>query len=418
MKPIFKKVKFTTSILSVIAAQAMVSPVYAQTIKTYNGPLEKPQSMICSINDRRTINATYQYYEDSDGKRIWHGPFRARVNTMLGCYLVNGRYEHGIQSGLWTETEIRKENSQKTSILKYNFESGRLNGAYMFQSLGISINSAFKDNKFSGALYVTDNQGFSIKGQCNEQGLASGEWVIQYKNSSDILHIRKYIFDNGIAMKIIDIDNSTGVKTVLREATKSTYGTIVIDNQHYTALKTNRKDSIGFSELCNNDIDFYAWVDQLRIHFDGLFDFFIEECIPLYDWVGKLTYQPFVGLIHTADPKESQYEDEEPVIIAETMPSFQGGDVNAFARWCSKNIKYPSAAADNGSQGKVTVQFVVERDGSVSNITILRGVDKYLDEEAIRVVQSSPKWQPGANRGKPVRVYIQVPINFVQNTNN
>lgn len=110
---------------------------------------------------------------------------------------------------------------------------------------------------------------------------------------------------------------------------------------------------------------------------------------------------------------EGEVEEEEPVIIAETMPSFQGGDVNAFARWCSKNIKYPPEAADNGSQGKVTVQFVVERDGSVSNITILRGVDKYLDEEAIRVVKNSPKWQPGANRGKPVRVYIQVPINFV-----
>ena len=110
---------------------------------------------------------------------------------------------------------------------------------------------------------------------------------------------------------------------------------------------------------------------------------------------------------------EGEVEEEEPVIIAETMPSFQGGDINAFAQWCGKHIVYPAAAADNGSQGKVIVQFVVERDGSISHVTILRGVDKFLDEEAMRVVKSPPKWSPGANRGKPVRVYVQVPINFV-----
>lgn len=110
---------------------------------------------------------------------------------------------------------------------------------------------------------------------------------------------------------------------------------------------------------------------------------------------------------------EEEIEEEEPVIIAETMPTFQGGDVNAFARWCGKNIVYPPQAQDNGAQGKVTVQFVVERDGSISKVTVLRSVDRYLDAEAIRVVKSSPKWKPGENRGKPVRVYVQVPINFV-----
>ena len=110
---------------------------------------------------------------------------------------------------------------------------------------------------------------------------------------------------------------------------------------------------------------------------------------------------------------EGEVEEDVPVIIAETMPSFQGGDINTFSRWCAKHIVYPPIAQDNGSQGKVTVQFVVERDGSISHVVVLRGVDKYLDEEAVRVVKSAPKWKPGENRGKPVRVYIQVPINFV-----
>ncbi|MDE6499817.1 MAG: energy transducer TonB [Rikenella sp.] len=110
---------------------------------------------------------------------------------------------------------------------------------------------------------------------------------------------------------------------------------------------------------------------------------------------------------------EAEVVEDEPVIIAETMPSFMGGDINAFSRWCNEHIKYPAVAIDNGSQGKVTVQFIVERDGSVSRVTVLRGVDKYLDEEAVRVVKSSPKWTPGSNRGKPVRVYVNVPIVFV-----
>ncbi len=110
---------------------------------------------------------------------------------------------------------------------------------------------------------------------------------------------------------------------------------------------------------------------------------------------------------------EEEVVEDDPVIIAEEMPSFMGGDVNAFSRWCSQHIKYPPVAIDNGSQGKVMLQFVVERDGSISRVTVRRGVDKYLDEEAVRVVKSSPKWKPGSNRGKPVRVYVNVPITFV-----
>lgn len=114
----------------------------------------------------------------------------------------------------------------------------------------------------------------------------------------------------------------------------------------------------------------------------------------------------------TYDGPEVEHEEDEPVIIAETMPTFQGGDQNKFAQWCGANVKYPQAAIDNGSQGRVTIQCVIERDGSVSRVTVLRGVDKLIDEAAIKVVSSSPKWSPGMNRGKAVRVYVQIPIIF------
>ena len=100
-------------------------------------------------------------------------------------------------------------------------------------------------------------------------------------------------------------------------------------------------------------------------------------------------------------------------VIVEDMPTFQGKDVNAFRQWVAQHIKYPEIAAENGIQGKVYVQFIVEPDGHVDHVKVIRGVDPSLDAEAVRVVKSSPKWSPGKQRGKPVRVAYTIPIAFV-----
>ena len=78
---------------------------------------------------------------------------------------------------------------------------------------------------------------------------------------------------------------------------------------------------------------------------------------------------------------------------------------------CS-NIKYPTISQETGSQGKVIVQFVVDKDGTISNPEVVRGVDPYLDKEAIRVISSMPKWTPGVQNGKKVRVKFTVPVSF------
>jgi periplasmic protein TonB len=111
------------------------------------------------------------------------------------------------------------------------------------------------------------------------------------------------------------------------------------------------------------------------------------------------------------EKEESKDEDTEIFVIVEDMPEFPGGEV-ALRRWIANNIKYPVIAAENGIQGRVYVQFVVDRDGSISNAKIARGIDPSLDQEALRVVNSLPKWKPGMQRGKPVRVSYTVPINF------
>lgn len=104
---------------------------------------------------------------------------------------------------------------------------------------------------------------------------------------------------------------------------------------------------------------------------------------------------------------------EQIFIIVEDMPTFQGKDNSAFRDWIHQNMKYPQIAAENGIQGRVFVQFVVNANGKVSDVVVVRGVDPSLDNEAIRVIMSSPLWAPGKQRGKPVRVRFTFPINFV-----
>jgi len=93
------------------------------------------------------------------------------------------------------------------------------------------------------------------------------------------------------------------------------------------------------------------------------------------------------------------------------MPSYPGGQ-SALMSFLSKSIKYPLVAEENGIQGRVMVAFVVEKDGSISNVKVTRSVDPSLDKEALRVVKSMPRWTPGRIDGKPVRVKYTVPVTF------
>lgn len=117
--------------------------------------------------------------------------------------------------------------------------------------------------------------------------------------------------------------------------------------------------------------------------------------------------------VKTFTKKEEAVEEDIPVVTAEEMPTFQGKDINAFRKWCGENLVYPSIAQDNGIQGRVFLSFVVERDGSVSNVKVLRGADRELDRAAMEVIAKSPKWSPGRNRGKPVRFTYNMPIDFI-----
>jgi protein TonB len=133
------------------------------------------------------------------------------------------------------------------------------------------------------------------------------------------------------------------------------------------------------------DIEINADVDQNEV---------IEEYVPV-----------------EVEVEEEEVQEQEIFQIVEEMPAYPGGDAKLM-EYVAKNIKYPQIARETGIQGRVFVGFVVEPDGSVSNVKVLRGIGGGCDEEAMRVVKSMPKWKPGKQRGKAVRVSYMLPVNF------
>ena len=116
--------------------------------------------------------------------------------------------------------------------------------------------------------------------------------------------------------------------------------------------------------------------------------------------------------VNTPPKEEVKQQVVEKIFdVGEVPPTFPGGEGQLRA-WLASNTKYPPVAEDNGIQGRVIVQFVVERDGSVSNVNVVRGVDPSLDKEAARVVRSMPKWTPGKQNGQAVRARFNVPVVF------
>jgi periplasmic protein TonB len=116
----------------------------------------------------------------------------------------------------------------------------------------------------------------------------------------------------------------------------------------------------------------------------------------------------------TMGAAEEEIEEDVIFTVVEDQPQFPGGE-SARVKFLSDNLRYPTMAREAGIQGTVFVTFVVERDGSVTDVRVLRGIGGGCDEEAVRVVQNMPRWQPGRQRGQPVRVQFNMPIRFMLN---
>ena len=123
-------------------------------------------------------------------------------------------------------------------------------------------------------------------------------------------------------------------------------------------------------------------------------------------------FEDDVEIVQQVAVEEEEIVEEQRFLVAETMPSFQGGSLNDFRNWVQSKVRYPAIAQENGISGKVVLTFVIEKDGRLTNIQVLQTPDRSLSEEAIRVLQQSPKWSPGKQRNQPVRVRYTLPVEF------
>ena len=110
--------------------------------------------------------------------------------------------------------------------------------------------------------------------------------------------------------------------------------------------------------------------------------------------------------------EEEIVEEAIPFEMVESKPSFMGGGQNEFSKWVGKNLVYPEIAKENGVQGKVILSFTLTAEGEITNIKVVRGIDPALDKEAVRVVSKSPKWEPGKQRDRAVKVQFIFPVHF------
>ncbi|MCK5370208.1 MAG: energy transducer TonB [Cyclobacteriaceae bacterium] len=157
--------------------------------------------------------------------------------------------------------------------------------------------------------------------------------------------------------------------------------------EHKPPLKPPLKQ-IMVIDIVDDDIE----IEKIDVDFDVIEVDVIEDVISSFD-----------------DMKE---EDVDVVHdIVESMPSFEGG-ISEFYKFVGKNLKYPAQARRMGIEGKVFVHFVVDKDGSLSDIKVVRGIGAGCDAEVLRIIRKSPKWNPGKQRGRPVRVRMMLPITF------
>ena len=157
------------------------------------------------------------------------------------------------------------------------------------------------------------------------------------------------------------------------------------------------------------------WMDYYRPILDYDADPF-QDLYILEDNDDNLVVEIYDYVEVVEEEVEEEVEEKAiPFQLVEEKPLFKGGDVNTFTKWVNERIVYPEIARENGVQGRVTLEFTVEKDGRVTKVNVLRGVDPSLDKEAVRVVSMSPKWKPGRQRGRAIAVKYTFPVTFNYN---
>lgn len=224
------------------------------------------------------------------------------------------------------------------------------------------------------------------------------ETIKYYK--ADLEHLKPVFLEIGLIAALIIVFFTINYKTTVKsdndyefiQQSQITEEMVPVTVQEVKPLPPPPKQKSVVINIVKDNVDVD---DEIEINAEATQETVIPEYVP---------YVP--------EEKEEEVIEEEPIfVVVESMPQFPGG-LTELMRYLSTSIKYPALAKESGIQGKVFVSFVIEKDGSVTDISILRGIGGGCDEEAVRVVENMPKWIPGKQRNMPVRVRFNLPIKF------
>ena len=394
-------------IISTLLLMLMTQVSIGQTLKTYSGLYEGGQ-------------ATYTYYEDENGGRVKHGKFTYNksdkgVGVERGMNIpytkilsASGNYKNGVKDGTWTyedKTEGGKIKFAGFSAI-INYVNGRMEGTLVHEGAMFQM----KNNRITGPVKKTErtqNQDWTISGQFDDDGFPDGNWKKDYKlNGNPYVDTEKYVHGLLVAKQTQNV--STG------KITRHEFPDV--NPQDYVAAYNPAKDSTIVGELICKEKIYYEQGENDESSLDLLPEVFgaeirsIAEKIKNESGFGseqeKYEGIPFKKIV-IVDKMETQDEDIIYTMV-EKMPEFPGG-MFQLLKYITKNLKASDQESD--IRGRVIVRFVVNRDGSISGAKIVRGIDPtYYDKEVLRLVNSMPRWIPGQQNGKNVRVQYTLPI--------
>jgi TonB family protein len=247
--------------------------------------------------------------------------------------------------------------------------------------------------------------------------MLEGDYIISAYQCSEIVwneELQEHLYES-------EIDNE-GIITVIENGSNELeihLSDKMLNKESYITI--NSKDYKSVPMLTFTDDIEFAELESFRTNIFDIDD--IDDIYIDFDSIWIIDYMDYMDYIYTeieawAWEWEEEVEEEEveeeaiPFQMVSEQPTFMGKDAKEFGKWVGSKIQYPEIARENNVQGRVILQVTIEKDGSLTNIKVVRGVDPALDKEALRVVSSSPKWKPGMMRDKAVRVNYTFPVDF------
>ena len=396
--------------------------------KVYSGQFSIDDSVLMQIifgDSSGTISGdgVFGYYEDN-GQEIKHG--KLVFSFDYGKSKILGGYSNGNKTGQWIVT---------MSDISYelNFLQDKIAGPIRIEYSGNTLSGNMKDNHWVGEVNITEViDGTSVQ-HClnfNSNGIADQIWKVSRTDGSYL----KYEFANGVLLSLIEYSANTGNPEViytlsdkLKELLRSNDVSSVFSDSEgikYQLEESSDYSISGYNIGCPCESAIFNRMLSLGsngfkklVNLTHLQEVEIARKEALRKQQEEQEKRAREEELRKQQELEEymaavEYSDPIPFQLVEVKPSFMGGGSEKFSEWVNQNIVYPEAAKEYGAEGSVTIEFVINADGSVSNVSVIRGIDASLVQEAVRVVSASPKWTPGENNDLPVRTAITLSVVF------